>query len=68
MFIDYLYVLLDAVKLVDDVYYKLPPHLLDKYSAHFKDKIIESKTAELCPTTGKATCSYHTLNFHAIKD
>lgn len=60
--------LLDAAKPLDDMYNILPPHLLDKYSAHFNEKIIESKTAELCPITGKVTCLYHTIDVHAIKD
>lgn len=60
--------LLDAIKVVDDIYKVLPPHLHDRYSIHVKDKICEKQMVDICPTTAKITIQYLPIIVHAIKD
>jgi len=53
---------------VDELFNVLPPHLLDKYHMHIKDKMCEKQLLEICPTTGKTTFTYYPITVHAIKD
>jgi len=59
---------LDALKPADEIFNVLPPHLHDKYSAHFNNTVRKEQWVDICPVTGKTTVTYYPIIVHAIKD
>lgn len=60
--------ILVAMNAVDEMFSVVPPHLHDRYSAHYKDKMCSAQGVEMCKDTGKTTVAYLGMIIHAVKD